>query len=1212
MSSSLRFSRNPQIQVMLLTLGILLAFPIRLSAQTTISTGSIQGTVSDPSGAVVAGAKVTVTNKGTGEVRNLSTNSDGIYISGALMPGSYTVRVEAKGFRTAEFQATVQVGVTRSGNVKLQVGSAEQVVEVQASEVQVNTEQATVQGVLTTQQIDNLPINGRNFLDLAQLEPGVQIQDGGNFDPTKNGFSSISFGGHFGRTARVAVDGVDVSDEEVGTTTQNIPASAIQEFQIEQSSLDLSTELTSSGAVNVVTRSGTNAFHGQGFYLFRDHSLAANLPGGTDTPFQRNQFGGNFGGALIKDKLFFFVAAERVKQELTAPVIPSFPFASLAGFFNSPFRENEASGRLDWQIKPSNYHFFYRFTFDANRDIAANLPNTFQPFANVNHNPVHAAGIDFTTGTYTHSIRVGYMKFRNNITDAVAGSGIFNPAPQLELAIGSDPYCLVAGLDSFCSGPNYLAPQSTIQSNHEYKYDGSRTYKSHILRYGVAFNHIQEGGNALFLSLGPAVNATPGDCAIASFCNPVNPLTYPASNVILGNGQGFSSELPAFGLSGGGQGPDNRLLLYLGDSWKLRPNFTLTYGLRYQRDTGRTDSDIAPIPCSELAPSLAGPLATAGTPCTGNILDLWGKGLGDRVRQPNENFGPQVGIAWDPSKHGSTVFRAGIGLFYENNIWNNQLYDRPPRLAKGLFLLTQQACSGGSPQSFNLPGTSTQIMPTFCGQAIGQVESQIAALQQQYQAATAASGAASNPGFIGNTLSSTYNGTVTVMFAPNYQSPRSVQLNGGLQHEFRKGMVLTADYVRNIETHTLLAVDVNHVGDARYFNAANAHAAILKTMNGNAGSAAANCGSKPSDSAMVTCYLANHNGFYSAAAGGGVDPNAGTIADFANNGLDSGNFLCGGSPCPSAAFPGINPNLGSNQMLFPIGRSVYNGLQLKLTQNVANPVRELKNLNLQVAYSLSRYVSTSSDNDFINLAQDNNSPTRFIGPNGLDRRHQFSLGGTFDLPAWFRVSLISHFYSPLPVSMQLPVSGNPGGIFVTDVTGDGSGDGSVIYPTGDLLPGTNIGAFGRKVTPGSINSVIQNYNQNDANQATPAGQVLINNGLFTLGQLQALGGVQQQVATAPTGQANMDWLRTLDVKLSWVYKVKERVSIEPGVSLYNVANFANFDGPNNPLSGILDGSVGSINGTAGRQPDSNRLGLGTGVFALGAPRVIEFSLKMAF
>jgi hypothetical protein len=282
-------------------------------AQTTISTGSIQGTVTDPSGAVVAAANASITQASSGRVVTATTNSTGTYASGALTPGNYVVRIEAPNFESTELTLVVSVGVTTVGNATLRLGARTLVVEVAGSTVQVNTEQATVQGVIDTTQIENLPINGRNFLDLAQLEPGVQIQDGGNFDPTKKGFSSISFGGRFGRTARIEVDGVDISDETVGTTTQDIPESAIQEFQIGQSSLDLSTELTSSGSVNVTTRSGTNSYHGQAYYYFRDQSLDADLPGGNHSYFQRNQFGGNFGGPVIKDRLFFFADGERTK-----------------------------------------------------------------------------------------------------------------------------------------------------------------------------------------------------------------------------------------------------------------------------------------------------------------------------------------------------------------------------------------------------------------------------------------------------------------------------------------------------------------------------------------------------------------------------------------------------------------------------------------------------------------------------------------------------------------------------------------------------------------------------------------------------------------------------------------------------------------------------------------------------------------------------------
>src|SRR5205807_9025264 len=131
-------------------------------------------------------------------------------------------------------------------------------------------------------------------------------------------YSSISFGIRIGHTARIEVDGVDISDETVGTTTTGVPASALQEFQISQSTLDLSQELTSSGGVNVTTRSGTNAVHGEAFGLFRDSSIAAALPG-PPSPFQRSQFGGNLGGPIKKDKLFFFLDAERTKQDLHAP-----------------------------------------------------------------------------------------------------------------------------------------------------------------------------------------------------------------------------------------------------------------------------------------------------------------------------------------------------------------------------------------------------------------------------------------------------------------------------------------------------------------------------------------------------------------------------------------------------------------------------------------------------------------------------------------------------------------------------------------------------------------------------------------------------------------------------------------------------------------------------------------------------------------------------
>src|SRR5271154_2448953 len=410
------------VPIVVLLVSILLG-TAPLFGQSTTAAGSIQGTLTDASGAVVPNAKITITNKGTNESFDVTTSSSGTYNSGALVPGEYVVRAEVKGFKTVEAGVIVKVGVVSGVNLALQIGTSNTVVEVEEQAVTVNTEQASVQGVLTREQIENLPVNGRNFLDLAQLEPGVQIQDGADFDPTKVGFSSISIGGRFGRTARIEVDGVDVSDETVGTTTENIPASAIDEFQISQSTLDLSNELTSSGAVNVTTRSGSNSFHGEGFALFRDSSFSAALPG-PPAPYQRNQDGGNFGGPILKDKVFFFLDAEHTNQNLLAPVVPAAPFDVFTGSFNSPFRETDYDARLDFNIF-KNVRMFYRFSYFDSKAVATGGAVGFSPFEDKNYTRTNVVGADFSTKNgFTHSFRFEYLKFINNLGDSTAGTNL--------------------------------------------------------------------------------------------------------------------------------------------------------------------------------------------------------------------------------------------------------------------------------------------------------------------------------------------------------------------------------------------------------------------------------------------------------------------------------------------------------------------------------------------------------------------------------------------------------------------------------------------------------------------------------------------------------------------------------------------------------------------------------------------------------------------
>jgi hypothetical protein len=303
-------------------------------------------------------------------------------------------------------------------------------------------------------------------------------------------------------------------------------------------------------------------------------------------------------------------------------------------------------------------------------------------------------------------------------------------------------------------------------------------------------------------------------------------------------------------------------------------------------------------------------------------------------------------------------------------------------------------------------------------------------------------------------------------------------------------------------------------------------------------------------------------------------------------------------------------------MLQPIGRSVYNALQLKLVQNVATPFRGVKALNFQTSYSLSRFSNTGgsqatgttgdNDQDFVLQTADNNNPGRYFGPSLLDRTHQLSFGGYADLPAKFRFGLIGHFLSPLSSPIVVPnTSVGPGEIFRTDFTGDGT--------IGDPLPGTHFGQFGRGTNASNLGRLISTYNTTIANQPTPAGQVLIANNLMTVAQLQALGGVAPLVPAPIPGQRNFTWLRSFDVNLAWKYMFKERVSIEPSVSVFNVFNFSNFNLPGtNLMSGLLQGTPGSINGTDIVGQQAFRAGNGTGTYALGVARQIEWGLKLTF
>jgi hypothetical protein len=1164
------------------------------------------------------------------------------------------VRVEGRDMLAVETKVTVVLGAAAKADFKLEWISPGPV---------------RLESKFDGEVGDRLPINGRNYLNAGQLEPGVQAVDGRIFDPGKSGFQSLSINSQLGRTTHYDVDEVEAMDETRGASTLNLPADAVREVIVSRATPELFQSLNASGAVRVTTRAGEDEWHGDLFGNLRDRMAGmAGFPSG-NPKYSRQQYGFGAGGAVIKDKAFLFLGGERTKQDGVLPfasqdlILPSTagtptlpPSFNTTALRSAYFRENMLTARLDYNLS-ENMKWFVRLSYDNANEIGpSDSQSNFRNQLNV---PAAVFGMDWNRGRFVHSARFGYQKMVDAINPALSDSTIDPRAPLLHMQIGSAAF-----------GPSVAGPRQTIQRDLFGRYDSSTVYKAnHTIRFGGAVHRIAQGdfyapGNYASVSSSngiDVINAINGNPSLVPLIpgDPRgaadDPLNYPVGTVTIYNGLGNFSANSAFNRSTGGHF-DTRIEGYLGDTFSLFPNLNISFGVNYVRDTGRNNSDLPAVPCSALTNS-----TIANTPpCpSGLILDQFGlipnavppgpthQSLGQIVNQPDWNFAPQFGVAWDPGHNGRMVVRASAGLFYDNFLLQNAYQDRINRLSNGQYNRSLTLCPAGAVLFPNGTPVSSVVVSSeqtldiatqICGQPIGSVATAIQDLQSQFVEAQSAVTGGPNVYSLANSVAN-FGG----LLAPGFKTPRVVHMDFGIQKQMGERGMFSIDYVREIGTQFPMGIDTNHVGDASLLTdghsltpSANTYQAELDainaTLSANQASVAAGCPTShpalfagSSSQAAVNCYLA-------------AVPGA-TITDFARQGLDSSNAFCGPFPCSvlgkqQASFGGINPAVGSNIMYFPSGRSKYQGLHLAYKTSVANPTKRVQRMDIAMAYAWSRYRSnlaepngSGGDYSLMNVAEDYNRPHRgHFGSSGLDRTHQFTFIPTAELPRGLRLSMIAHLASPLPLSLYVPQQdggGVAGEIFRSDLTGDGK--------VGDLLG--FIGSTG-KYSTSKLTQLLTNYNATFAGKLTPAGQALRSAGLFTPQQLALLGAVAPLICSnshsgiqdcqgLPGHFAEATWLKTIDLRLSWPFRIGERVKLEPNASFFNVFNFANFGGAGNQLSGVLDGAPGSSlnnassagycgNSTAFCSSRLDRVLAGSGTYANGAPRQMEFGVRITF
>jgi len=738
------------------------------SSRAQLPTATLNGTVTDPQGAVIAGARVAATSQATGLSRETTTGAEGFYTITNLIPGAYDIRADAKGFAPREFKdVRLEVGRIESLDMALAIGAVGAQVTVTGVSPGVDLTQSTVESQITSETVQSIPLNGRNFLELAFLLPGNRPAV--NFDPTKTNTLEVSSAGQFGRGGNITVDGGDDNDEVVGGTLSNFPQDSVQEFQIATNRYTAEVGRSASSIINIITKSGSNDLHGSAFGFFRNRNLQAlpatfhrNQP---TPPFDRQHYGGSIGGPIKKDRAWLFASYERRHQN--APEQTGFrDFATNQPITTSavvPLREHLFDSRLDFQIT-SKDAFFLRYSYNQSTQttptvLQASLP-TVSNF-NDSLNRFHSVVANWThtfSPTQVNNLVYHYDAFLNKIP-RFPGAATTNPADLFPAVINGELVNPELVFPTVEDGPNYRSPQRTRLDRHQIRDTFAWTTGKHTLHFGGEWGRF--GSDILFDLFGSGSVFMAQDFATQDLNSDgvINDLDNPIAQVLKNTAGVAALPHAPFDFN-------NYVGFFIQDDWRIRSNLTLNLGLRWEFDTDifGTDNGLHK-PCPE-------PLTTPPTsPC------VWLRtALGLTHRSPDWNdWGPRIGFAWDPFKKGETVIRGGYGRYYDRVILEAKLLELlvdGRRL--GLNGFAGSTCSNINPitKDCTLPGAKFDAgTPTL---------------------ANPFSGAAVSEGVGDN------------VFANNITHPRVNQFTLGIQQQVAQNWLLSADGVTNRGTRFLI------------------------------------------------------------------------------------------------------------------------------------------------------------------------------------------------------------------------------------------------------------------------------------------------------------------------------------------------------------------------------------------------------------------------